>query len=303
MRIICYFQTKTTTTQIGAPTQKCRIRLAAVLLAALISLVAIPVNAQSTSLNGCRRTDSHFSDRLRATTDWLVGIEFPLFCDSATCGLESKVAAPSTQELSPVASVDLEQEILQSVCNVFHLDPCEAFPQLWAPAFLPAESKPSTTVPAGRSQVVHTIDRSYELGLGLASAAASHFERLSNEFAAQRDNLWEQLGIDEVTTLGPADLPEFHWPMGSLVNALNIDGSTTPTSSSWSDEPSIQPIPTASYVGLQKAIDGVTQNLGVQIRFWKNHGELAVHGAAWLVELQNEAIERIVLEQFDAILR
>lgn len=368
MRIISYFRMNTTT-GIGVPSQKCRLPLTAGLLAILISLVAFPVNAQSHSLNGCRRTDSQFLDRLRATTDWLVGLEFPLFSDSTTCRFESKAAEQSPEELPAVAGIDLEQEILQSVCEVYHLDPCEAFTHLWAPPVQLAESKPSTTVQVSPAQVVRVVDRSYELGFGIATIAVSQVERLRQEVVTQSDIIGQQLRIEELPTLGqafgeelsntfrantatistwlvpepehfaadryrqgwmdlawnfrgfrgeiesqlsrlvdwaeqvPVDLPELHWPTGSLVNALNIGNSSSLTPSSWSVEPSIQPIPTASYIGLQRAIDRVMQNLGVQIRSWKNRGELAANGAAWLAELQNEAFERIVLDQFDAILR
>jgi hypothetical protein len=68
-------------------------------------------------------------------------------------------------------------------------------------------------------------------------------------------------------------------------------------------EPPIQPIPAASYVGLERAIDFGFGQVKLQIDRWRNRGRRVAAGADWLAKLQKEAFERVVLKQFDAIVR
>ncbi|MBL8889638.1 MAG: hypothetical protein JNL67_06645 [Planctomycetaceae bacterium] len=369
MRIISYFRTETKTPRNGAPALVCRTPLVAGLFALLMSLIAFPVNAQSYSLSGCRLTDSQFLDRLKAHSDWQVGLDFPLFSDSTTCGFELRVVEQSSQESSNDESADLELEILRSVCELLHLDPCEAYAHLWAPPVQRVKANSPTAVQIDRAQVVRWIDGAYEIGLGLASAAMTPFERLNREIDTYRDDIRNHKVLVELTSFGhsvvgklshasqfvpstfsnwtdsadksnvsqryrqgwsdlatnllglrgywevqrerffewvgnmPVDVSAVHWAEGAWGRASEIGSSAKNITNSWLQEPPIQPIPTASYIGLHRAIDRVMQSVGVQIRVWKNRGHLAVHGAARLTELQNAAFERIVLEQFDAILR
>lgn len=66
---------------------------------------------------------------------------------------------------------------------------------------------------------------------------------------------------------------------------------------------SLQPLPTASYVGLERAIYQVQDLVSAHFRRWQAGSELVAIGAARLVQLQNETYERVVLKQFDAIMR
>ncbi len=65
----------------------------------------------------------------------------------------------------------------------------------------------------------------------------------------------------------------------------------------------IQPVPTASYVGLERAIFNLESLVSKQFKQWRASGKFVVFGSQQLAKLQNETFERVVLKQFDAILR
>lgn len=359
-------------------------RLMATLILVMFHSLGWPIITQSAAV-GQSATDIRFADRLRDRVDWQAGLEFRLFDDSITCPFETAADSATQIEQPKNDGFDLEQEILRSVCEVFHVDACAAFASIWQPADMDSQSDSSEGTLLRAADVVAAANfvssRTRVVGVLIRGGCQRISERsqewiarvqqFESEFVATEAGEATETKTDEsinvfesalaIPYLVPPKYPALGWPqpglrreigktpkletelfwevfssnlesirrevefcVTNLIGRVNrsfaetaewnwLDTQMVRASdlaiSAWdqlvvlSEQPQVQPVPTASYVGLERAIYQFQDLVSRHFGHWQSSGKLIASGSERLVKLQNETFERVVLRQFDAILR
>lgn len=308
---------------------------------AAMTFLAYPAHAQSWGANGPRMTDVRFADQLHANVDWLVGLEFPLFDDSNTCQFEVQAAeaaeaAEAAGESQPAEEeFDLEHEIVRSVSEIFHLGDCEANALLWNPVWIDnreldsnlVAAKPVDTDLTEQRPLSPSFDRLSPWAFFLTPPKYPEFgwpqpeirTFILPEKQVASIRFWEVVGsklasmggeVEQKTAnllgwVGELRLVDVrqNWLIEQIVHRADDGIRAWERLIESAPRPSLQPVPTASYVGLERAIYQVHELISVHFRRWQAYSELVAVGAGRLAELQNETYERVVLKQFDAIMR
>ncbi|MDP1563206.1 MAG: hypothetical protein Q8M16_17640 [Pirellulaceae bacterium] len=364
--------------------QGSRPRLMATFILVISISLAWAIIAQPEAV-GQSATDVRFADRLHDRVDWCAGLEFPLFDDSITCPFETaadsaaRIAQPKSEDF------DLEQEILRSVCEVFHVDSCEAFASIWRPADIAAQPDSDEGILIRAADVAaaanfvygRTVDAGILIRKGCHQISQesqdwiAKAEEFESEFVAMKAvEATEAKTCESINVLAPASAipylippkyPTLGWPQPELrceigktpkletelfwevfsanwksigreievcvTNLIGLGNQNLAKAVEWnwldsqvvrasdlakstwdqlvvlSEQPQVQPVPTASYIGLERAIYQVQEIVSRHFGQWQSSGRLIASGSERLVKLQNETFERVVLQQFDAILR
>jgi hypothetical protein len=140
------------------------------------------------------------------------------------------------------------------------------------------------------------IPRSTELEADLFwEVFSSHLKSVGREIEYHSANLFERLCLNSSETIDWLDL--------QIVQASNMAQKRWNQLVAREQSVSVQPVATASYVGLERAIFKIQSLVSKQFGQWRASGKLVASSSRKLVKLQNETFERVVLRQFDAILR
>lgn len=264
---------------------------------------------------GCEELASKVRGVAKATPGSLARVWSRMYGDLAAIRFE-RPAAPVAA--SPSRSV--------RAYPIKYVKPAAVLPQVdpsdWlAPRHSRAASFPNNLgQPAGEDRVIEGLDTEAESAGQEAEAPVRRlepslywevFERQAAEFGAQLRGMGGAVGVLALELQQGTQVRAARVAQGQWAVAEDWAGEAWTQVAPWVQNPweatsglaRVEPQPTASYVGLERAIRGVLHGLE---RVWARWGG---RGREWLVravqvpELQNSAVERMVLERIDAIRR
>jgi hypothetical protein len=134
------------------------------------------------------------------------------------------------------------------------------------------------------------------------------WEVLSADLSRQATELGRELvsqfaRVEQIAKNGALSPAAWQWLGTRSEHVIDLAATTWQRLAPQSRPESIEPVPTASYIGLERAIYQVHDLLRIHVRRWQSRAAMVTAAAVRFEKLQNEAYERVVLRQFDAILR
>ncbi len=281
-----------------------------------------------------RVADTTWLDRMaqRAESSWQGWVSQVRGVAKAAPGSMARVWSRLHAELSavqfirPAAPVAASPSRSVRAYPIKYVKPAAVLPQVdpsdWlAPQHSRAASVPIIVgQPVGEDRAVEGLDAEAEGAVEEAAAPVQRlepslywevFERQAAELGARLRGLGNAVGRFATELQNGAQVWTARLARGQWEETGDWAGEAWTQVSPWVQNPweatsglaRLEPQPTASYVGLERAILGVFRGLEQVWDRWEGRGREWLVRAVQLPELQNSAVERMVLERIDAILR